>query len=125
MANQPSAPNKFDLSLIDGLPWDGKNGVMFLIPDELWIEIPGYVCINCRFPAFHHPFTNRIWGCRNYDCPRRPMSTASAGVYFDPRKTTDPEFYSIDPLKLCTTANLEILKNNKKLVPGLYQFTAD
>ena len=42
-----------------------------------WRKAAGFICRNCKSPAFSNPYTNWIWGCRNCG-----FTTYSVSVYF-------------------------------------------
>jgi len=44
-----------------------------------WRENPDFVCCTCGEPAYSHPYTNLIWGCKKCG-----YTTYSVSVYFRP-----------------------------------------
>ena len=44
-----------------------------------WRENSDFVCRICKEPAYLHPYTNQIWGCKKCG-----YTTYSPGVYFHP-----------------------------------------
>jgi len=41
-----------------------KRALRTPLKDRRWQESKLWLCLNCGRPAFYHPFTNAVWGCR-------------------------------------------------------------
>ena len=50
--------------------------------EELWRKSDEFVCVACGEPAYLHPYTNHIWGCK-----RCVFTTYSVSVRFKPSGT--------------------------------------
>lgn len=42
-----------------------------------WRRVSDFICRSCQDPAFLHPYTNWIWGCKSCG-----FTTYSVAIYF-------------------------------------------
>ena len=50
------------------------------VTDGEWRESPGFVCQACENPAYYHPYSDTIWGCKKCG-----YTTYAVSNYFTPK----------------------------------------
>jgi len=78
-------PMPAPLPIPEGALWDdghGKGLACLNVTEDGWRRFPDFICRKCESPAFSHPYSNRIWGCKK--CGFTTGSVSAIASHFMP-----------------------------------------
>ena len=93
----PTQPHKGGLSIMASEPLPIPGGMTkeaidaLMVTEGPWRQSDDFVCVTCGKPAFYHPYTNEIWGCKKCGFTTYTVSLsfhqkATVKEYFEERR---------------------------------------